>query len=220
MLSAALPWHHGEMSGTLLYPAAGFDWKLPLALARLCRRRVNLPGFELAIYVDYSTRLTGQLAAANAAGDCLYWGPDVVVSNIREVTPPTGMVWNLRSSGRHAPEGGSGTGEFWYFLELRLPRMTLPILYVPADAVAFVTEVMAPLNLRPTYVATVTDGCRQGGNWCCLSKRESPFYQALLNKGLLPDYWLSDHGNLDFPVLATAKTGVYGRGESKLMAIH
>lgn len=221
MLSSVASWlQPGETSGILFYPAAGFDWKLPLALTRLCQRQANLPGFDMAIYVDYSTQLSQQLAAAWASGDSLYWGPDVRAHIVSAIRPPAGMVWKLRSCGHHAPEGGSLTSDYWYLLDLYLPRFILPILYVPADAVAFVTQVIAPLDIRPTYVATVTDGCRQGGNWCCLSKRQSPFYMALKESGMLPDYWLTDHGDLNLPVMAKIGTGIYGRGESSLMAIN
>lgn len=203
----------------LFYPAAGFDWKLPHLLSRLLRRHAHLPGIDLAIYVDYSLDLARQLAAAWAAGDILYWGPEVRAERITALRPPDRMLWNLRALGQPAPQGGFGTADAWYALDLHLPQYQLPILYVPADAVAFIPSVLAPLGVSPTYVATVTDGCRQGGNWCCLSKREGPFFRELAAAGLLPSYWLTDHGDLDFPAIAQVKVGVYGNGESSLLSL-
>lgn len=221
MLSvAALPWFQSQESRILFYPAAGFDWKLPLALSRLFLRHGNLPKVDLAIYVDYNVGLADCLARAWAAGDSLYLGPDVRMENITAINPPNRMVWDLRRWGQHAPNGGSGTGDTWYLLNLHLPRLNLPILYVPAEAVAFVSSVLVPLKLRPTYVATVTDGCRQGGNWCCLSRREGSFYRDLQTTCLLPPYWLTDHGDLDFPVFTKVKAGIYGNGNSSLLKLN
>ena len=209
-----------EEQRILLYPAAGFDWKVPLALSRLRRQHAYLPQPDLGIYVDYSSQLVSQLDQACAGGDRLHWGPDVHVETVKAIEPPSNWIWRLRSQGHHAPGGGSVTGERWYLLDLRIARWSFPILYVPADAVAFVSEIMVPQGLKPAYAATVTDGCRQGGNWCCLSKRESPFYKAMKDGGVLPDYWLTDHGDLGFPSLAKIKTGLYGNGESKLMRVN
>jgi hypothetical protein len=216
----ALPWPQPHKLRVLFYPAAGFDWKLPYFLASLFRRRPDLPGIDLAIYVDYSLDLARQLAKAWAAGDALAWGPGIRAENITAFCPPGPMLWNLRSLGRHAPQGGSGTADAWYALDLRLPQFQLPVLYVPAEAVAFISTVLAPLGLNPTYVATVTDGCRQGGNWCCLSRREGPFFRGLAAADLLPLYWLTDHGDLDFPAAALVGTGLYGKGESTLLAVN
>jgi len=207
-------------SRMLLYPAAGFDWKVPLALMRLRRHHSTLPEPDLGIYVDYSSQLVEELDQACAAGDRLHWGPDVHVETVTALEPPGKWIWNLRSHGKHAPGGGSVTADRWYVLDLRISRWSIPILYVPADAVAFVSEILVPLGLKPAYVATVTDGCRQGGNWCCLSKKQSPFYKAMHDGGVLPDYWLTDHGDLGFPSFAKVKTGLYGNGESKLMTVN
>lgn len=217
---AALPQLQTKEEGQVLfYPAAGFDWKVPLSLLRLSRRN-QFPKLDLAIYVDYSSRLAWELEQASIKGDNLYWGPDTHVASVVQLDPPSSWIWKLRSQGAHAPDGGSITGEHWYFIDLRIAKYSLSLLYVPADAVAFASEVLAPLKIRATYVATVTDGCRLGGNWCCLSKRKSPFYRALKNGGVLPDYWLTDHGDLDYPAVARVKTGLYGNGESKLLAVH
>ena len=221
MLSAfALPECAPQHSRILFYPAAGFDWKLPLTLSRLFRRYANLPGVDLAIYVDYSLELAQQLEGARVAGDSLHWGPEIRGENITAIRPSDDIVRNLRRWGQNAPAGGSCTGDYWYALDLHLPHYRLPILYVPADAVAFASSVLSPLGLKPTYVVTVTDGCRQGGNWCCLSKREGPFFQVLETADLLPSYWLTDHGNLDFPVFAQVKAGIYGKGESSLYTLN
>jgi len=218
---AALPQLNTQQeSRVLLYPAAGFDWKVPLALLRLCRRQINLPEPDLGIYVDYSSQLVAKLEKACASGDTLHWGPDVHVKKVMPIEPPEKWVWSLRSRGNHAPDGGSETGDRWYVLDLHIARYTLPLLYVPADAVAFVSEIMTPLRIKPTYVATVSDGCRQGGNWCCLSKKESPFYKGMKTAGILPDYWLTDHGDLEFSPVAKVRTGLYGNGESELLAIN
>lgn len=219
-LSAALPKVQTlAEQRVLFYPASGFDWKVPLALFRLCSNLDNLPRPNCCIYVDYSRRLAGQLERTCATGDYMYWGPEVKVEAVCPIEPPAEWVWHMRSRGKHAPEGGSLTGDCWYVLDLRLATYLLPILYVPGEAVAFVFAVMGPLRFRPTYVATVTDGCRQGGNWCCLSKKDGPFHKAMEESGVLPDYWLADHGDLGFPEMAKVKTGVYGKGESKLMLV-
>lgn len=221
MLSAfALPACEPQQPRFLFYPAAGFDWKLPLTLFRLYRRHANLPSIDLAIYVDYSLERTQQLESARVAGDSLHWGPEVRGENITAIRPPEEMVWNLRRRGQSAPAGGSITGDYWYALDLHLPHYHLPILFVPADAVAFVSSVLAPWAIKPTYVATVTDGCRQGGNWTCLSKRAGSFFQSLETNDLLPPYWLTDHGDLDFPVFAPVKAGIYGNGDSSLYIIN
>lgn len=202
----------------LLYPAAGFDWKVPLSLLRLSLQ-FNLPKPGLCIYVDYSCQLAAKLEQAWAAGDSLNWGPGIRIEQVLVVQPPENWIASLRSRGRHAPQGGSVTSDCWYALDLRLASHSLPVLYIPADAVAFVSEIMTPLEVKPAYVATVTDGCREGGNWCCLSKKKGPFFQGLQQAGILPEYWLTDHGDLDFPALAQVNAGVYGRGESKLMRV-
>lgn len=208
---------HKELK-VLLYPAAGFDWKVPLSLLRLSLQ-VNLPKPGLCLYVDYSCQLATKLEQAQAAGDGLKWGPDISIAQVSVFEPPENWIIKLRSRGRYAPQGGCATSDRWYVFDLHLARHYLPVLYIPADAIAFVAEILAPLEIKPAYVATVTDGCREGGNWCCLSKEKGPFYQGLLEADILPDYWLTDHGDLNFPALAKVNAGVYGQGESKLLLV-
>lgn len=218
--SEAGKWLSSPGSRTLFYPAAGFDWKLPLALSHLCRQGGNFPMFNRAVYVDYSSHLDRILARALAAGDRLQWGPDITVDNIKAVKPSVRTLWNLRRLSHHNPQGGSATSDSWYLFDLQLPSFSLPILYVPADALAFLAEVVIPWRIKPTYVATVTDGCRKGGNWCCLSRKDGTFYTKLAETHLMPEYWITDHGDIDFPVLAELNTGVYGNGISTLSTVN
>ncbi|MTI96481.1 MAG: hypothetical protein FH749_13575 [Firmicutes bacterium] len=207
---------------TMVYPAAGFDWRVPVALARLRQRVPNLPEPELSIYIDYSADLLDRLEHAHITGDRQFWGPGVQLVKVVKLSPPGDWVWKLRARGQHNPEGGSIVSDYWYLLQVSINRRLFPILYVPADGVAFVQHVLAPLTVRPDYLVTVTDGCRQGGGWCCLSDSNGPLFAALEATELLPHYWLTDHGDLPykFHSLGRMNTGLYGNGQSKLLAIN
>lgn len=210
-----------EQPCVLVYPAAGFDWRVPVALERLREKRPWLPRPDVAIYIDYSRDLLARLDQLHSAGDKCTWGPGVQLTRITKLSPPEEWLWRLRVQGCHAPEGGSVFADHWYALWLRIKNQVLPVLYVAADAVAFVKEIMLPLGARPDYLATVTDGCRQGGGWCCLGSSDGPLYRHMAEEEMLPKYWLTDHNDLPLRhrAVGEVRTGVYGGGVSTLLAM-